>query len=39
MAQSMSRHQMADRAYWRPIIARLRELRAAGQLALEGTTV
>ncbi len=45
--QSLSDHgveslligQQADRAYWRPIIAQLRQLRAAGQLMPEGAAV
>lgn len=37
MAEAMGRLQLADRAYWRSIIAQLRDLRNAGQLAPEGS--
>ncbi len=39
MQASMQRLQQADRAYWRPIITELRQLRAAGRLIQEGTAV
>ena len=39
MHERMQRLQQADRAYWRPIIGELRQLRAIGQLAGEGTPV
>lgn len=39
MAERMNRLQLADRAYWRAIIAHLRDLRSAGKLAPEGTPV
>ncbi|MCL5097582.1 MAG: hypothetical protein M1608_08650, partial [Candidatus Omnitrophica bacterium] len=31
--------QQADRIYWRPIIAQLRQLSQAGELMIEGTEV
>ena len=39
MQERMQRLQQADRGYWRPIIAELRQFRATGQLMPEGRTV
>jgi hypothetical protein len=39
MAAAMARHQMADRRYWRKIIAELRDLRSRGILLEEGIRV
>jgi hypothetical protein len=39
LAEAVARHQLADRLYWRKIIAELRELRAQGQLMAEGAPV
>jgi len=39
MQERIQRLQQADRSYWREIIAELRQLRATGQLVLEGTAV
>ena len=39
MANTMDRHQLADRQHWRGIIEQLRVLRNAGRLMKEGTPV
>jgi len=39
MAQEVAEHQAADVAYWRPIVAELRELRREGRLLPQGSVV